>query len=134
MATTGDSYGAPPRAIWRAKEAARGLRHRVLVHAGRPRAATLALAPSFRRRSMRTSSSTPLPMGPIYLSLASMGEGGSDLVSSRLLARLFLWFLFAIVSWLTDNIACAPLQALPVYPQLHALGWHLGTATGLPAG
>lgn len=51
--------------------------------------------------------------------------------------RLYDWafgsFVLAIVCWLLDNFCCPLLQNLPFlpYPQLHALGWHIGTAVGL---
>jgi dihydroceramidase len=42
-----------------------------------------------------------------------------------------LTVLTAIVSWVTDNLGCESLHALPFsmpYPQLHALVWHFGMA------
>jgi dihydroceramidase len=59
---------------------------------------------------------------------------GSDVLErdgngmGEMFALSFLSIIVALVSWIIDNVACDVLYALPVYPQLHALGWHLGTA------
>jgi len=42
-------------------------------------------------------------------------------------------FGIAMMCWITDNFCCHVLQTLPfgiMYPHLHAIGWHLGTAIG----
>jgi dihydroceramidase len=43
----------------------------------------------------------------------------------------FWSFILAIVCWIVDILRCDFLQtALPFYPQLHALGWHVFSAFG----
>jgi len=59
-------------------------------------------------------------------------RGGTD--GARLFRVSFLAFVAALCAWLLDVAACHGLQRLPLslpYPQLHALGWHLGTCFGL---
>ena len=46
---------------------------------------------------------------------------------SRIFTLAFASIVGALVSWITDNLFCARLQALPVYINLHAYGWHVGT-------
>jgi hypothetical protein len=43
----------------------------------------------------------------------------------------FAFIMVGVVCWIMDNFFCIVLRALPVYPQLHAWGWHLGTCLGL---
>lgn len=44
----------------------------------------------------------------------------------------FYIFVFGLLSWILDNFCCQWLQSFPVgYLQLHAVGWHFGTALGL---
>ena len=38
-------------------------------------------------------------------------------------SRGFVCIIFALLSWIGDNMACSLLHTLPVYPQLHAVGW-----------
>jgi dihydroceramidase len=66
--------------------------------------------------------------------LESIGGHPDSQSPVRNFTTAFLLFVGAIVSWLLDNFCCPTLQQLPFgipYPHLHALGWHLGTATGL---
>lgn len=46
-------------------------------------------------------------------------------------SRGFLCIMLALMSWIGDNMACGLLHKLPVYLQLHAVGWHLGTCLGV---
>jgi len=49
----------------------------------------------------------------------------------------FWCFIAAIITWLLDNTYCKEIRQLfevqwgVMYPQLHALGWHLGTSLGV---
>lgn len=45
-----------------------------------------------------------------------------------LFAAAFLFFVGSVVTWIVDNFFCSLLRGLPIYPQLHAFGWHLGSA------
>lgn len=49
-------------------------------------------------------------------------------VMGEMFSWSFLFLVIALVSWVMDNLMCDVLHKLPIYPQLHALGWHLGTA------
>lgn len=55
--------------------------------------------------------------------------GGDD--GAVLFRNTFVLFVGAIISWVLDIVACHELQALPIYPNLHAFGWHVGTCLGL---
>lgn len=50
---------------------------------------------------------------------------GSDqrLDMKAMFSRGFVCIVGALLSWIGDNMVCSWLQALPVYPQLHAIGW-----------
>jgi dihydroceramidase len=50
---------------------------------------------------------------------------------SEMFSYGFLCIMVALVSWIIDNMTCDFLYSLPVYPQLHAIGWHFGTAFGV---
>jgi len=50
---------------------------------------------------------------------------------STLFELSFYAFIFAIVCWIIDVMRCSWLHTLPVYPQLHALGWHVFSAAGI---
>lgn len=50
---------------------------------------------------------------------------------SEMFSTGFLCIMFALMSWIIDNMTCDFLYSLPVYPQLHAIGWHFGTAFGV---
>jgi dihydroceramidase len=59
-------------------------------------------------------------------------RGGTD--GAHLFRASFVAFVAALCSWLLDVAACQQLRHLPLsmpYPQLHAIGWHLGTCFGL---
>lgn len=43
----------------------------------------------------------------------------------------FLTMVVALISWIVDNMMCDALYSLPIYPQLHAFGWHFGTAAAV---
>ena len=43
----------------------------------------------------------------------------------------FLSMMVALISWIIDNMMCDFLYSLPIYPQLHAIGWHFGTASAV---
>jgi dihydroceramidase len=70
--------------------------------------------------------------GAVVASEVDGKRGGAD--GARLFRTSFLAFVAALCSWLLDVAACHGLQRLPFslpYPQLHAIGWHLGTCFGL---
>lgn len=57
-------------------------------------------------------------------------RGGHD--GARLFRSTFALFVGAVVAWILDIVACPQLQGMRLpYPQLHAVGWHLGTCLGL---
>merc|ERR1712192_25416 len=55
---------------------------------------------------------------------------GRDCVQ-KLFSLAFLVFVVAIVAWFVDNTLCDSLQSLPIYPNLHATLWHIGSASGM---
>jgi dihydroceramidase len=70
--------------------------------------------------------------GAVVASEVDARRGGTD--GARLFRACFVAFVAALCSWLLDVAACHQLRRLPSslpYPQLHAIGWHLGTCFGL---
>uniref|UniRef100_A0A7S4BAD2 Uncharacterized protein n=2 Tax=Chrysotila carterae TaxID=13221 RepID=A0A7S4BAD2_CHRCT len=73
-----------------------------------------------------------LTAGSVSAKEVDARRGGSD--ARMLFALSFFSFVGAIAAWIVDMVACETLRDLPAglpYPQLHALGWHLGTGAGL---
>ena len=52
-----------------------------------------------------------------------MSDKSKRLDMKAMFSRGFVCIMVALLSWSADNMACGFLQSLPVYPQLHAIGW-----------
>lgn len=53
----------------------------------------------------------------------AMGSSAQRLDMKAMFSRGFVFIIVALLSWIGDNMACSFLHTLPVYPQLHAVGW-----------
>eukprot|EP00929_Paragymnodinium_shiwhaense_P118686 TRINITY_DN90602_c0_g1_i1.p2 TRINITY_DN90602_c0_g1~~TRINITY_DN90602_c0_g1_i1.p2 ORF type:complete len:186 (+),score=29.55 TRINITY_DN90602_c0_g1_i1:500-1057(+) len=59
------------------------------------------------------------------------GERSKSDAVRKIFSTAFLVFVAAIISWFVDNTLCDSLQRLPIYPNLHATVWHIGSASGM---
>lgn len=67
----------------------------------------------------------------IQAAIKSRNDPADQITASgvqSLFAAAFIFFVAGVVFWIVDNFFCAALRGLPLYPQLHAFGWHLGSA------